>query len=197
MFEYHVDAFVPGAGGCASSNNGWDLKRCSEFCQFLNGYAQKGYRLHSCEYRDVTLQDGCGSSRSRNSSQLICLLPGDARTLRVTGAAHLAPPQTKGRVPGGCGIAVRGEHGLHGIGDNRLLGIMPAILRGAVPYRPYRGGAWFGFANSLPTAMPRKRAVERRSRRLIRGSIGRSGRSGDPAGHFHKPRNSSNSWDFR
>ena len=70
MIQYHVDAFVPAAGGCGKSDAGWDPKRCQDFSQFLNGYAQRGYRLHSCEYRTVTVQGGCGN---RSGAWLVCI----------------------------------------------------------------------------------------------------------------------------
>jgi len=70
MYEYHVDAFVPTGGGCRSGEKGWDPKRCSEFAEFLNAYAQKGYRLHSSEYRTVSVQGGCGS---QSGAWLVCI----------------------------------------------------------------------------------------------------------------------------
>lgn len=70
MFEYHVDAFTPSAPGCGKPDGGWDIKRCQEFSKFLNGYATQGWRLHSCEYRTVTSQTGCGPS---SASWLVCV----------------------------------------------------------------------------------------------------------------------------
>ena len=75
MIQYHVDAFVPAAGGCGKSDAGWDPKRCQEFSQFLNGYAQRGYKLHSCEYRTVTVQGGCGN---RSGAWLVCIFEHDS-----------------------------------------------------------------------------------------------------------------------
>ncbi len=70
MPQYHVDAFVPNAAGCGTTDNGWDPKRCQEFTKFLNGYAQRGFRLHSCEYRTVTVQGGCGGQKG---AWLVCI----------------------------------------------------------------------------------------------------------------------------
>jgi hypothetical protein len=63
MFSYHVDAFVPPALGCGKSDTGWDRARCSHFSAFLNAYAQKGWRLQSCEYRSVSAKDRCSSQK--------------------------------------------------------------------------------------------------------------------------------------
>src|SRR6476620_10744538 len=60
MFSYHVDAFVPPASGCGQPDAGWDVSRCNEFSKFLNSHASKGWKLHSCEYRTVNAQAGCG-----------------------------------------------------------------------------------------------------------------------------------------
>jgi uncharacterized protein DUF4177 len=70
MYEYHVDAFVPPARGCGSSDSGWDPKRCQEFTAFLNNYAQQGWKLHSSEYRQVTMQ-GCGGGTK--GAWLVCV----------------------------------------------------------------------------------------------------------------------------
>ncbi len=70
MFEYHVDAFVPAAPGCGKSDAGWDPRRCADFGTFLNGYATKGWRLQSCEYRSVTAGAGCLRS---TGSWLVCV----------------------------------------------------------------------------------------------------------------------------
>lgn len=70
MLEYHVDAFVPPASGCGKPETGWDPKRCADFTQFLNNYAAQGWRLHSSEYRSVTLNKGCGNT---SGSWLVCI----------------------------------------------------------------------------------------------------------------------------
>jgi hypothetical protein len=70
MFQYHVDAFVPPASGCGKPAAGWDPKRCAEFAMFLNRYAADGWKLHSCEYRQVQVSTGCGSSAG---SWLVCV----------------------------------------------------------------------------------------------------------------------------
>jgi hypothetical protein len=62
MYRYHVDAFVPPAGGCGKPDQGWDHTRCAHFAEFLNGYGQKGWRLQSCEYRSV-VSKGCGAQK--------------------------------------------------------------------------------------------------------------------------------------
>ena len=69
MYTYHVDAFVPSSGGCSGADFGWDPKRCQEFAAFLNKYAQQGWKLHSSEYRQVTVK-GCGGGRG---AWLVCV----------------------------------------------------------------------------------------------------------------------------
>lgn len=63
MYKYHVDAFVPPAPGCGKSDAGWDATRCQHFADFLNAYALKGWRLQSCEYRNVVIPFGCGNQK--------------------------------------------------------------------------------------------------------------------------------------
>jgi hypothetical protein len=70
MYEYHVDAFIPNASGCGKTDTGWDPKRCSEFTAFLNNYSEQGYKLHSCEYRSVSVKAGCGN---QSGSWLVCV----------------------------------------------------------------------------------------------------------------------------
>jgi hypothetical protein len=70
MFQYFVDAFVPSAPGCGKTDAGWDPKRCSEFAMFLNKHASQGWKLHSCEYRHVAVQSGCGP---RGATWLVCV----------------------------------------------------------------------------------------------------------------------------
>ena len=69
MVQYHVDAFVPPASGCSTSDSGWDPKRCEDFTAFLNHYADQGWRLHSSEYREV-LTKGCGGGKG---AWLVCV----------------------------------------------------------------------------------------------------------------------------
>ena len=63
MYKYHIDTFVPPAPGCGKPDAGWDAKRCEHFAAFLNGYGSRGWKLHSCEYRQV-LARGCGNNRA-------------------------------------------------------------------------------------------------------------------------------------
>jgi hypothetical protein len=70
MFEYHVDAFVPPSSGCGSTESGWSPARCADFAKFLNNYASQGWKLHSSEYRAVTMNKGCGSN---TGSWLVCV----------------------------------------------------------------------------------------------------------------------------
>lgn len=70
MFEYHVDAFVPPAPGCGSAEAGWSPQRCAEFAKFLNNYAAQGWKLHSSEYRTVTMNSGCSNTKG---SWLVCV----------------------------------------------------------------------------------------------------------------------------
>lgn len=70
MFEYHVDAFTPPAPGCSGSDKGWDPARCSHYAAFLNGYAQKGWRLHSSEYRGFSSGIGC---LKQSGAWLVCV----------------------------------------------------------------------------------------------------------------------------
>ena len=67
--EYKVKAFVPKVSGCGAQDNGWDATRCTQFEQFLNQHSQDGWRLHSSEYRSVTVQ-GCGGGKG---SWLVCI----------------------------------------------------------------------------------------------------------------------------
>lgn len=63
MCQYHVDTFVPPAPGCNKPDMGWDQARCKHFAEFLNAYAAKGWKLHSCEYRTVVVR-GCSSTKA-------------------------------------------------------------------------------------------------------------------------------------
>lgn len=69
-FQYKVDTFVPKIEGCGSQDLGWDRTRCGQFEAFLNGYSNQGWRLHSCEYREVTATAGCGASKG---AWLVCV----------------------------------------------------------------------------------------------------------------------------
>jgi len=67
-FEYMVKAFVPKISGCGAEDNGWDEVRCKQFQDFLNAQAEVGWRLHSQEFRQVTVK-GCSGGKG---SWLIC-----------------------------------------------------------------------------------------------------------------------------
>ncbi len=56
--EYRVVAYKPNIKGCFSTDKGWDEKRCQDFQDFINSYAKDGWKLHSCEYRNVKVE-GC------------------------------------------------------------------------------------------------------------------------------------------
>lgn len=70
MPTYHVDAFVPPAGGCGKTSEGWNPARCQQFAAFLNNYGSQGWRLHSSEYREVTAKTGCGPVQA---AWLVCI----------------------------------------------------------------------------------------------------------------------------
>ncbi|MCF5891269.1 DUF4177 domain-containing protein [Aeromonas veronii] len=61
-FTYKVDTFIPTVSGCGAKDNGWDSKRCEQFQAFLNQYAESGWRLHSSDFREVTVA-GCGGGK--------------------------------------------------------------------------------------------------------------------------------------
>jgi hypothetical protein len=63
QFRYMVKAFVPAVEGCGATDTGWDDARCTQYQEFLNTHAAAGWRLHSCEYRAVTVKGGCNSSK--------------------------------------------------------------------------------------------------------------------------------------
>jgi len=63
MYNYKVDTFLPKIAGCGAEDKGWDEQRCDQYQEFLNGYASKGWRLHSCEYREVSKVGGCGPTK--------------------------------------------------------------------------------------------------------------------------------------
>ncbi|EKP0305219.1 MULTISPECIES: DUF4177 domain-containing protein [Aeromonas] len=68
-FTYKVDTFIPTVSGCGAKDNGWDSKRCEQFQAFLNQYAESGWRLHSSDFREVTVA-GCGGGKG---AWLVCV----------------------------------------------------------------------------------------------------------------------------
>lgn len=70
MFEYKVKAFAPEIKGCGVQDKGWDPTRCQQFQDFLNNEAVGGWKLQSCEYRQVAVNTGCGNS---NGLWLVCI----------------------------------------------------------------------------------------------------------------------------
>lgn len=68
-YEYKVSYFVPKVSGCATTDKGWDEKRCQQFQEFLNKEVEGGWRLHSSEYRDVVFK-GCWGSKG---AWLVCI----------------------------------------------------------------------------------------------------------------------------
>ena len=68
-FEYKVKSFTPRVVGCGSSDQGWDDARCVQFQEFINEHAKDGWKLHSYEYRHVTVK-GCGGG---SSVWLVCV----------------------------------------------------------------------------------------------------------------------------
>jgi hypothetical protein len=67
--DYKVEAFLPKIVGCGSKDNGWDKERCAQFQGFLNTHAADNWKLHSCEYREVT-STGCVGSKG---AWLVCI----------------------------------------------------------------------------------------------------------------------------
>lgn len=67
--QYKVDTFVPKISGCGAKDNGWDTARCEQYQEFLNNYAQEGWKLHSSEFREVTMA-GCGGGKG---AWLVCV----------------------------------------------------------------------------------------------------------------------------
>ncbi|RYZ77052.1 MAG: hypothetical protein EOP05_03120 [Proteobacteria bacterium] len=68
--EYKVKAFVPTVKGCGATDDGWGPERCLDFQNFLNVETADGWRLHSSEYRTLTVKKGCGAS---TGSWLVCV----------------------------------------------------------------------------------------------------------------------------
>lgn len=66
--RYMVKAFAPKVAGCGAEDSGWDTTRCDQFENFVNSHATDGWRLHSSEYRQVTIK-GCGGG---NGTWLVC-----------------------------------------------------------------------------------------------------------------------------
>lgn len=66
---YKVDTFIPTVSGCGAKDNGWDKERCEQYQEFLNKYASLGWKLHSSDFREVTVT-GCGSNKG---SWLVCV----------------------------------------------------------------------------------------------------------------------------
>jgi hypothetical protein len=66
--QYMVKAFIPKVDGCGAQDKGWDDVRCKQFESFLNTHAVDGWRFHSSEYREVTVQ-GCGGGKG---AWLVC-----------------------------------------------------------------------------------------------------------------------------
>lgn len=67
--QYMVKSFVPKVSGCGAQDNGWDQQRCSQFETFLNDQAREGWKLHSSEFRAVTIK-GCSGGKG---SWLVCI----------------------------------------------------------------------------------------------------------------------------
>jgi len=69
-YEYKVESFVPTLNGCGVTDSGWDTQRCEQFQIFLNKFAVSGWKLHSYEFRHITLKTGCGKN---SGNILICV----------------------------------------------------------------------------------------------------------------------------
>lgn len=68
-YEYKVMAFTPTVKGCAAQDKGWNPERCKQFESFLTEHSAGGWRLHSSDYRQVTLA-GCGGGKG---AHLVCV----------------------------------------------------------------------------------------------------------------------------
>ena len=66
--QYMVKAFAPKVAGCGAKDSGWDEARCTQFQEFLNTHAVDGWRFHSSDFRQVTVQ-GCGGGKG---NWLVC-----------------------------------------------------------------------------------------------------------------------------
>lgn len=77
MFEYKVKAFIPEIKGCGAQDKGWDPTRCQQFQDFLTNETDGGWKLHSCEYRQVTVATGCGN---QNGLWLVCIFEKENKT---------------------------------------------------------------------------------------------------------------------
>ncbi len=69
MYRYKVRAYKQEIKGCGASVTGWDSKRCEDFEEFLNSFANQGWEFYQSEYRAVKTQ-GCGG---QDGLQLICV----------------------------------------------------------------------------------------------------------------------------
>lgn len=67
--EYMVRTFVPKVAGCGAKDQGWDDQRCKQFEDFLNSNSTNGWKLHSSEYRQVTVK-GCSGGKG---TWLVCI----------------------------------------------------------------------------------------------------------------------------
>jgi len=67
--QYKVDTFIPKVAGCGAKDNGWDAERCMQYQSFLNEKALDGWKLHSSEFREVTVA-GCGGNKG---AWLVCV----------------------------------------------------------------------------------------------------------------------------
>ena len=67
---YKVRTFVPTVKGCGAKDNGWDEAKCKDFEEFINSEAVEGFRLHSYEYREVSVASGCANT---NGVWLVCI----------------------------------------------------------------------------------------------------------------------------
>lgn len=68
-YEYNVKSFVPTVAGCGAVDLGWNSARCDQFSQFLNEHAVNGWKLHSSEYRQVSMK-GCSTTKG---AWLVCV----------------------------------------------------------------------------------------------------------------------------
>lgn len=67
--EYKVRAYAPTVKGCGAKDMGWDMQRCKDFEKFINTESTEGWKLHSYDFRQVTVQ-GCGGG---TGSWLVCV----------------------------------------------------------------------------------------------------------------------------
>lgn len=67
--EYKVKTYAPKVKGCGATDMGWNETRCQDFQEFLNNESTDGWKLHSYDYRAVTVK-GCGGN---TGSWLVCV----------------------------------------------------------------------------------------------------------------------------